>query len=197
MEKYRSILKKEMDTLAYDLSFYCKSTLKENPYPFPDELTDIEKSFKKYASMNPPEPLETSCQFRAYIFDNQLNMLFAMETNSGQIPQKIGRMLHKTKSFANYAYGSGEKFDSVFFTRDASRFCKEFNQSYGFIPVENYILPMYLWFDTNEICRSEYVSPYQLAFILLKFKKYNLVNWENITNSFDFSANGIEPPIML
>lgn len=187
MKEYSAKLKKEINTFAFDLNIYCKGLLEGNTFAFPDELKDVEKHVKKYASLNPTEPNNSDFNFRAYIFDNQLRLLFAMESNSGKIPQEISRMLHKSKSDADYAYGSGEKYDSVFFTDASAKFCNDFNSRYGFIPVENFILPIYLCFWNNELRYSQHVSPWQFAFILSKYKRYNLVNWEHTVKFFDFN----------
>lgn len=81
MSSYEVPLKQDLPCLKYDVSCYCELLLSVLPCSLPDYLSTFEKCLRRLARQKKSlKPTSFPTEYRVYIIDYRLNILFACST---------------------------------------------------------------------------------------------------------------------
>ncbi len=178
-------LKRELDTFQYDVATYCSCMKSVLGNVFPNYLSSLKDEIWKYASQKKlVRPTKYSNNIRIYIFDQRLRIPLVIEDTRGDVANYCWKLAKKCRTLDDYVYGDGEKFD--IFTLHGKRdtpLVKQFNKRYGFIPIEELALPSLVIFYKSKLDERLALSPWLVSFLLMKYQKENLVNWDEILDA--------------
>lgn len=181
IKNYYLPLKTDLPSLHYDIALYCDCILSMHKIPLPKYLKNLSSYMTSYAKqIDEVKPNKFPKGYRIYVIDNRLNVLFIGLDVSGKMADFFSKYAKYCRELEAYCYGDGEIFDAVSIPSMEYnvRIIEAFNRNYGFTPFEELALPSVLIYEDDELVDRLLISQFQASFLIMKFKKRNIINWE-------------------
>ncbi|WP_131821523.1 hypothetical protein [Desulfofundulus thermosubterraneus] len=175
-------LKKPVPEFYYDLATWCEHLLAIIGPSFPPYLKKFEEEVRNRAAQKENvRPPFFSEGFRIYIFDHRLGTQLVLLDPTGKTAQWCHRFVHGNFRVDQYVYGDGELIGPQIPCEHWDHaFLKEFINSYGFAPIDELGHSWLVVFEGDSLDRWRPIAPWQVAFLLMKFRNKTLINWSEI-----------------
>lgn len=187
MNKTNIPLKQEIPYLKYDFSRYCQQ-LKE--WLIVDELPDYLEQFHQTLNYNLEQtanskPEEPPTEFRVYIIDSRLNILFANSDATRKISLFYYDYVKHYRNIQDYCFGNGRSgtIPVSAIESDAEELTK-FKNAYGYLPLEELCTSFLVIFDVDkngdDHINIKFLTTYQVQLLIEKFRSKNFIDWKKI-----------------
>ena len=183
VSKYYVPLKQPFRTLPYDIAAHCDALLTAYQFTFPPYLRDLSDRMHTYASqVEQVKPKRFPKGYRLYVIDQRLRTsLILHDANGGKVTQFCYEFARYQRPLDEYIFGDGEKLEKafrydLFAMKYDSVLVDQFISSYGFIPFDEFAMPMLLVFDGPKLDDRRILSSWQALMLLEKYREQNLVD---------------------
>ena len=183
MSSYEVPLKQDLPCLKYDVSCYCELLLSVLPCSLPDYLSTFEKCLRRLARQKKSlKPTSFPTEYRVYIIDYRLNILFASLDPDGRIATSFSKYPCNSKTMEDYYYGDGEFIGGSMLPGDPydNTSMINFSSKYGFLPVEELSMASALVFVGDHIDERRCLSQFQTQVLMQRYRSKNFVDWKEI-----------------
>ncbi|MEW6425011.1 MAG: hypothetical protein AB1523_09760 [Bacillota bacterium] len=181
-------LKQPLPEFSYDLATWCEYLITVIGPNFPPYLKKFEERVRAYAAQKDAVRPESFCRgYRLYIFDHRLGTQLVLLDSSGKIADWCYWFVHGNFRVDEYVYGDGELLGPQVPGESWDRtFLSRFIESYGFAPVDELGHSWLVIFEGESLCKRRPIAPWQVAFLLMKFKNKTLIDWTEILNDIRY-----------
>lgn len=188
MPSYEIPLKQEIPCLEYDIACYCKLLLSNFPCKLPKYLESYGKCLRYHAKRQKSlKPSSFPDNFRVYIIDYRLNVLFAAFDPDGKIATCFSQYPLRSKMPEDYYYGDGEFIGGCLIPGEPyDPSMRDFSLKYGFLPIEELAMACTLVFVDDHIDDHRPLSQFQTQVLMHRYRTKNLVDWKAITKSVSY-----------
>lgn len=178
-------LKRPLPCFQYDIALFCQAFQRLVPPIFPEYLSELQKMIDAFAEQAPACcPKEFPLEYRVYLMDYRMNVLFAGLDKTGEIAtcfSQYGKQAHK---LTDAYFGDGSLFDPLRYSAKGSYYdpveVGDMVLKYGFLPLEELASPIALVYCGDKLDETRMLSQLQLCVLMERFREENLVDWEKI-----------------
>ena len=175
-------LKEPFPEFRYDLSVWSEYLLSVVGSNFPPYLKGLEQEIKSYAAEKESlRPVQFRSGYRIYVFDHRLGTQLALFDTSGKTADWCANFVKDNFRMNQYVYGDGELIGPQYPGQIwDNAFLNNFVKSYGFAPIDELGHSWLVIFKDDSFSYRHPLAPWQIAFLLMKFRNRTLINWSEI-----------------
>lgn len=193
MLPYEIPTKEPLPCLEYDIACYCKLLLSTFPCKLPNYLESYEKCLKHNAKrLKQSKPSSFPNEFRIYLVDYRLNILFAALDPDGKIATGFSKYSCQSSIPEDYYYGNGEFIGGSLLPGEPydAFSMSGFSSKYDFLPIEELSMASSLIFVGEHLDDRRPLSQFQTQVLMHRYRTKNLINWNAIVKnlSYDFPS---------
>ncbi|RKJ33394.1 hypothetical protein D7X33_39155 [Butyricicoccus sp. 1XD8-22] len=182
-------LKQPLPCLHYDFATYCSCLKQIIPAPLPEYLLDLSDVLEDYSKqIKRCRPKSFPKEYRIYLIDYRLNILFAALDSTGNMANSFSRFGKEAYRITDCYYGDGELIGDFHAYKEDGEVKFSYNSSemlsfvvkYGFLPIEELAAPTAMIFAGEDLLECRSLSQYQLCLLLEQFRSKNLLDWKQL-----------------
>lgn len=184
MPNYWLPVREPIPEFRYDLAVWCEYLLAVVGPSFPPYLKEFEERVRAFAAEKEtvrPESFRDG--FRVYVFDHRLGVHLALFDPTGKTAEWCYLFAKGNHRPVQYVYGDGELIGPQLpgdpWDHD---FLRKFIRRYGFAPIDELGESWLVIFEDDSLHTRTPLAPWQVAFLLMKFRNKTLIDWREILN---------------